>query len=109
MTNEFGKCFICGEKATHLLLGTGRRDLCCAHYRAEGHYPPCRCEETPGRCEKCGREKIRTEKAVTGFPNFHIAGTRVDYCGFCDDPPVLTLGSGSYPIVLDPNDAPASP
>lgn len=45
------------------------------------------------------------EKAVTGFPDFHVAGTRVDYCGFCDDPPVLTLDSGSYPIVLEPNNA----
>jgi|GEM_PF-5229510 len=56
-------------------------------------------------CAKCGREKIMAEQAVTGFPDYHVAGSRVEYCGVCDEPPVLTLCTPGPPrwLVANPS------
>lgn len=54
-------------------------------------------------CDKCGREKIMAENAVTGFTDCHVSGSRIEYCGFCDDPPVMTLDSHKKHLVLEKN------
>jgi hypothetical protein len=50
-----------------------------------------RLENIVGRCRKCGREKITACQAVAGMPGYHVQGTRVEYCGVCDTPPIMTL------------------
>lgn len=56
-------------------------------------------------CDKCGTEKIVVEQAVTGFPDHHVAGTRQEYCGYCDEPPIVELSvTGRGAMVLTPND-----
>ena len=54
-------------------------------------------------CDKCGREKIVSEQGVIGFPDHHIAGSRIVYCGFCDDPPISELEVGKQVLILEPN------
>lgn len=54
-------------------------------------------------CSNCGREKILAEQAVVGYPDHHIAGSTVEYCGFCDVPPELTLDIGKKGFILEPN------
>jgi hypothetical protein len=54
-------------------------------------------------CDNCGRKKIMGEQCVTGFPDYHVAGSRVEYCGFCDEPPLLKLTVGSKAIILEPD------
>lgn len=53
-------------------------------------------------CPKCGREKISAEKGIIGFPDYRVAGSYVEYCGCCDEPPVMTLSSptGGYRLEL---------
>lgn len=46
-------------------------------------------------CEKCGREKIVASQGVIGFPEYIIKGSRIEYCGFCDDPPQIELIVGT--------------
>lgn len=55
-------------------------------------------------CDKCSAEKIVVEQAVTGFPDHHVAGTRQEYCGYCDEPPIVELSvTGRGAMVLTPN------
>jgi len=57
-------------------------------------------------CQKCGREKIFCEQAITGFPDYHVAGSIVEYCGFCDEPPITALNPGGRKIILQHNQSP---
>lgn len=55
-------------------------------------------------CDKCGAEKVVVEQSVTGFPDHHVAGTRQEYCGYCDDAPIIELSvTGRGTMVLTPN------
>lgn len=53
-------------------------------------------------CQKCKREKISAAEGVTGFPDYRVAGSYIEYCGYCDEPPVMTLSSptGGYRLEL---------
>ena len=55
------------------------------------------------KCIKCGNDKIVVEEGVIGFPDHHIAGTKQDYCGYCDTPPVIELHERIGRIMLNPN------
>jgi hypothetical protein len=56
-------------------------------------------------CIKCGNDKIIVEQGVIGFPDHHVAGTKQEYCGYCDTPPVIELHVHEHlgRIMLDPN------
>jgi hypothetical protein len=43
------------------------------------------------RCDRCGRDKIIATIETTGGPSGHVAGPRVEYCGSCDEAPVMVL------------------
>ena len=61
------------------------------------------------KCEKCGREKITASVRVTGFPDMHKQGTWHEYCGYCDEPPVMTLDSAAgMRLISDPSAAEAA-
>jgi len=59
-------------------------------------------EALVGRCRKCGREKIAACEAITGYPGYHVRGSKVEYCGYCDTPPTLILDNtvGGRVLVL---------
>ncbi len=45
-------------------------------------------------CAKYGAALVVAAIEVFGFPGWIVAGSRKTYCGYCDDPPVITLKSG---------------
>lgn len=42
-------------------------------------------------CPKCGRQKISSATGLIGYPDHRVAGSYVEYCGYCDDPPQMEL------------------
>ena len=55
-------------------------------------------------CDKCGAEKILVEQSVIGFPDHHVSGTRQEYCGYCDEPPIVEMSvTGHGAMVLTHN------
>ncbi len=56
------------------------------------------------KCPICGEEKIVVKEAVTGFPNYHVEGSKKEYCGYCDKPPVIELIVAKGKIVLVPDE-----
>ena len=56
-------------------------------------------------CEKFGRDKIIGSVKFVGWPDYHVKGTRVVYCGSCDIPPAMVLDNVTkrvYRMELDP-------
>ena len=44
-------------------------------------------------CAKCGAALVVAAIGVIGYPGY-VEGSRKEYCGYCDEPPVITLKSG---------------
>jgi len=57
------------------------------------------------KCEKCGQQKIIASQGVIGFPGHHIAGSQIEYCGYCDKPPMIELIENHTASILHPNQA----
>lgn len=53
------------------------------------------------KCEKCGTEKIVVEECVTGFPDYRVAGSRVEYCYVCDEIPIVELNTNLRSFMLE--------
>jgi len=58
------------------------------------------------KCPKCQREKITVEECIVGYPGWHVAGSHIEYCGYCDNPPVIQLvskelGQNTYRLARD--------
>jgi len=55
-------------------------------------------------CEKCGSQKIIATIRFIGSPGY-VAGSRKEYCGTCDKPPISEIRSpietGRYTMVID--------